>query len=180
MRRPFVILNFALALALSPAVLCAQTPSQPPASPPPATQPPATQPPAGQTAPAAPAQPAAPKVAFTAPAGLLLVQVKPDQTTTFEELVAKINAALATTAKTELKQQASMKVYKTSEGMGANALYVVVVDPAVANAEYSFLDLLNSTLTDDQKRAPETREMFTKFAAVFAGLNKLNLTPVVK
>jgi hypothetical protein len=172
MRRPFVISSFALALALAPAVLFAQAPSQPPASPPPATQPPA-----GQTAPAAPA---APKVAFTAPAGLLLVQVKSDQTGTFEELVGKLNAALATTAKTELKQQASFKVYKTTEGMGGNALYVVVVDPAVPNAEYSFLDLLNSTMTDDQKRAPETREMFTKFAAVFAGLNKLNLTPVVK
>jgi hypothetical protein len=185
MRRPLTISSFALAVALAPSLLFAQPPAQQPPSQtppaqggqPPAGQPPAGQPPAGQTTPAAPA---APKVAFTTPAGLLLVQVKPDQTATFEELIAKLNTSLAASATPELKQLGSFKVYKTAEGMGQNALYVVLVDPAVPNAEYSFLDVLNSTLTDEQKRAPETREMFTKYAGAFAGLNKLNLTPVAK
>jgi hypothetical protein len=165
MRRPLVT-TCALALALATAALFAQTP--PPATPPPA------QPPVAAPTPA----PAAPKVAFTTPAGLLLVQVKPDQTAAFEELVAKLRDALAKTDNAELKQQAGFKVYKAAEGMQGNALYVVVVDPAVPNVEYQFLDVLNKTLTDDQKRAPETREMFARFAAAFASLNKLNLTPV--
>ena len=33
-------------------------------------------------------------------------------------------------------------------------------------------------MTDEQKRAPETQEMFKKFAGAFAGVNKLNITKV--
>jgi hypothetical protein len=52
------------------------------------------------------------------------------------------------------------------------------VDPAVPGTEYSFLDVLNKTLTPDEQRDPATAEMYKKYAAAIAGLNKLNLTPV--
>ena len=42
--------------------------------------------------------------------------------------------------------------------MGGNALYVVVVDPAVAGTEYNPIDVLYKTMTDEQKRAPETQD----------------------
>ena len=169
MRRPFVITG-ALALALLPAALYAQTP--------PAQQP--AQPPAGaQPAPAPTDKPAEPKLGFTTPAGLLLVQVKTDQTAAFEELAAKLQAALSTTSDAALKAQgAAWKIYKASEPMGGNALYVVVVDPAVAGTEYNPIDVLYKTMTDEQKRAPETQEMFKRFAGAFAGVNKLNITKV--
>ncbi len=173
MRRSFVTSSCALALALSPAVLCAQTSpaQQPPAQTPPAQQQPA-QAPAAQNAP--------PKLGFTAPAGLFLVQIKTDQTATFEDLIARLKAGLAKSEDATLKQQATgLKFYKASEPMGANALYVVVADPATPNAEYAFLNLLQKTLTADEQRAPETQAMFQKFADAFAGgINKLNLTPV--
>ena len=173
MRRPFVIATSALALALLPAAVFAQTP--PPAQTPPA-QPPAT----AQPAPPAPAdKPGEPKLGFTTPAGLLLVQVKPDQTAAFEELASKLQAALSTTSDAALKAQgAAWKMYKATEPMGGNALYVVVVDPAVAGTEYNPIDVLYKTMTDEQKRAPETQEMFKRFAAAFAGVNKLNITKV--
>jgi hypothetical protein len=58
-------------------------------------------------------------------------------------------------------------------------LYVVVADPATANAEYDFFGLLQKVMTPDELRAPETAEMFKKFANAFAaGYNKLTLTPV--
>ena len=91
MRRSFVTMT-ALALALLPAAAFAQTP--PPQQPP--TQQPPTTPPA--QAPAAPAQPAAPKVAFKTNAGLLLIQVKADQTAAFEEMMTKLKASLAASA----------------------------------------------------------------------------------
>ena len=47
------------------------------------------------TAPAQPEQPKEPRLTFTGDAGVLLVQVKPDQTAAFEELVAKVRAGLA-------------------------------------------------------------------------------------
>ena len=172
MRRPFVISTGALALALLPAALSAQTP--------PAQQTPA-QPQTQQQPPAQPGteKPSEPKLGFTTPAGLLLVQIKPDQTAAFEELVTKLKAALSATADPALKAQGtSWKFYKASEGMGANALYVLVVDPAAAGTEYNPIDVLFKSMTDEQKRAPETQEMFKRFAAAFAGVNKLNITPV--
>jgi hypothetical protein len=171
MRGRFVISVFIVALAL-PAALFAQNPpaQQPPAQPPAAQQPPAQAPPT----------PAAPKLAFTTPAGLLLLQIKPDQTAAFEEMVGKMKAGLASTSDATLKQQAGgWKVFKSSDPMAGNALYVVLIDPAVPNAEYEFFGILTKVMTPEQLRAPETQEMFKKYQAAFAaGYNKLNLTPV--
>jgi len=167
--RPFVTVT-ALALALLPAAAFAQNP--PPQQPPPAT-------PAAQT-PAAPAQPAAPKLTFSGSAGMLLVQIKPDQTAAFEEMVAKLKGGLATAADPTLKTStAGFKIYKSAEPMGANALYVVLVDPATPKSEYDFFMLLQKTMTPEQLRDPATTEMFKKWSAAFAsGYNILNLTPV--
>jgi hypothetical protein len=158
-----------LALTLAPAALFAQT--APPQNPPAQQQPPATeQPPA----------PAAPRLTFTAPAGLLLVQIKPDQTAKFEELVSKLQSGIASATDPTLKQTTTgWKVYKSSEPMGANALYVVLVDPATPSAEYDFFMMLQKTMTPEQLRDPATQELFKGYTAAFAaGYNKLNLTPL--
>ena len=170
MRRPFVTSIGALALALLPAALYAQTPPAAPAQQPPA------QPAQPATPPAAPAKPA---LAFSGNAGLLLVHVKPDQTTTFEEMMTKLGAAFATTQDAALKAQGSgIKVYKAAEGMQGNALYVIVADPATPDKEYYPLQLLAAMMTDEEKRNPDTQAMFKKYNDVFAGVNKLNLTPL--
>lgn len=186
MRRPFVISTAALALALLPAALGAQTPATPPQQPP--TQQPPTQQPTGQ--PPVEGQPTAqtdtekpeepPKVPFTSPAGALLVQIKPDQTAVFEEMVGKLKSGLARTQDTTLRQQAeSLKVYKAQEPFGSNTLYLVMVEPAVQNAEYELFGMLQKTMTPEELRAPETAEMWKRYANAFAaGLSKLSLTPV--
>jgi hypothetical protein len=165
MRRPFVISTGALVLALLPAAVFAQTPA--PAS---------TQPPAAQ----ADAKPEPPKVPFATPAGILLVQVKPDQTAVFEEMVGKLRAGLAKTQDATLKQQASgLKIFKATEPFGSNALYVVLADPATPNSEYEFFAMLQKTMTPEELRAPEMAETWKRYAAAFAaGLSKLSLTPV--
>jgi hypothetical protein len=167
MRRVIVT---ALALALLPAAVFAQgPPQQPPTQPP--TQPPVQEP-------AAPAQPTAPKIGFKTNAGMLLVQIKPDQTAAFEELMTKLKSALESSTDPALKAQASYKVYKSAEGSGGNALYVVVFDPATPNTEYNFLDMFNKTLTPEQQRDPAMVENFKRWAGAFAGMNILNLSPV--
>ena len=101
MRRVFVS---ALALALLPAAVFAQDPQQPPAT----------------AAPAAAAQPTAPKMTFTGPAGLLLVPIKPDQTAAFEEMAAKLKSSLSASTDESLKTAgAAFKFYKASEPMAA-------------------------------------------------------------
>ena len=171
MGRPLASSTFALALALSPAVLFAQAT-------PPAQQPPAQQPAAQQ--PAAPAQPTAPKVAFTTPAGVLLVQIKPDKTADFEELVTKLKAGIAkTTDETLKKQGAGLKVFKASEPFNNNTLYLVMFDPAVSGSEYELFAMLSKTMTPEELRAPEATAMWKRFSDAFgAGLGKLSLTPV--
>ena len=175
MRRPFVTVT-ALALALLPAATFAQT--TPPATPP-AQQPPATTTPAQPPAAATPAQPAAPKLTFKTNSGMLLVQVKPDQTAAFEEMIAKMKAAVATSTEEAVKQQANVKVYKSAEaGAGGNALYVVLYDPTTPGTEHYWLDVVNKTLTPEQQRDPATREMYTRWAGSIATMNQLNLTVV--
>ena len=159
MRRPFVLSIGALALALLPAVVSAQEPAAKP-----------------------PAQPAAAKVALTSPAGALLVPIKPDQTAVFEEYATKLKAGLAATTDATLKQQAAgMKIYKAAELFGPNALFVITIDPAVPNAEYDLFALLQKTMTEEQQRAPETQEMWKRFAGMFAAPpSRLSLTPAGK
>src|SRR3954469_2533446 len=176
MRRPFVNPTLGLALALVPAVLFAQ--ATPPAQQPSAQQPTGQQPTAQQP-PADTAKPAAPKLTFKSTAGILLVQVKPAETAAFEEMVAKLKAGTATATDPDVKQQGQVKAYKSAEpGPGGNVFYVMLYDPATPGAEYNWLDVINKTLTPDQQRAPETREMYQKYAASVATMNILNLTEV--
>ena len=167
MRRPFVITTGALALAILPAAVFAQTPPAQPA--------------AQQPAAAQPAAPAAkePRMTFTGDAGIFLFQVKPDQTAVFEELAVKVKDGLAKSDKPERKQQlASWKLYKAGEPMGANALYVLVADPAVKNAEYDLLMLLAEAL-GTEAGTPANQELFKKYVGAFAtGASRLSLTPV--
>ena len=162
MRRPFVTTSCALLVALAPATVLAQ---DPPAQP------------------AAQQQPAAkePRVTFKTDAGVLLFTIKGDQTTAFEELVAKVRELLAKSEDPIRKQQLNgWKVYKAAEAAaGGNALYVLVVDPAVKAAEYDPIMLVVEGLGKDYA-TPENQELVKKFAGVFANVNQLNLTPVTK
>lgn len=170
MRRPFTISSFALAMALAPAILFAQAtpPAQDPAGQQPAAQPPA-----------APTKPAGPKLTFKANAGMLLVQVKPDQTAAFEEMITKLKTSTATASDPQVKQQSQVKAYRSAEpAPGGNVFYILLYDPATAGAEYNWLDVINSTLTADQQRDPATREMYTRFAGSVASMNSLNLTEI--
>lgn len=178
MRGSFVTVlrtSCALAFALVPAALFAQTP--PAQTPPAQTQPAQTQP--AQTQPAATDKPKEPRMSFTGDSGVFLFQIKPDQTAVFEELVGKVKESLAKSEKPERQQQlAGWKLYKAAEPMGANALYVFVADPTVKGAEYDLLMLLAEGL-GTTAGTPENQELFKKYVGAFAaGASRLNLTPV--
>jgi hypothetical protein len=168
MRRPFVTSTVGLALALTPAVLFAQ--ATPPA------QPQGGQPPAAQEA----AKPAGPKLSIASPTGVLLVPIKPDQTAAFEEFAKKLKAGLAKATDPQLQEQAKgFKIFKSAEPFGKNALYVILIDPVVPNAEYDVFAMLQKTMTPDELRAPETAEMWKRFTGAFAsGPSLLSLTPI--
>src|SRR5262245_29618092 len=149
MRRPITFTTCALTFAFTAAALVAQAQTTPPAQQPPATQ-----------QPAAPATAKPPTLSFTTEAGLLLVQIKKDQTAAFEELMAKIRAGAAkSTDEAVKKQMAGFKAYKSSEDMAGNALYVIVIDPTVKEAEYELFGILQKVLTPEELRDPAVIEM---------------------
>jgi hypothetical protein len=119
-------------------------------------------------------------VPFTTPAGILLVQIKPDKTAVFEEMAGKLKAGIAKTQDETLKKQAAgLKIYKSSEPFGPNALYVVLLDPAVPASEYELFNMLLRTMTPEEQRDPGAQDMWKRYADAFAaGLSKLSLTPL--
>jgi hypothetical protein len=165
--RRFVTMT-ALALALLPVAAFAQNPP--------------AQPPAQPAAPAAPAQPAAPKLTFKSEVGMLLVPVKPDQTAAFEEMIAKVRSTAGASSDPALKSAGTLRAFKAAEpGPGGSAYYILLYDAAQPGAEYQWFEVINRTLTDEQKRDPATIEMYKRFAAtLMTGVNMsmLNLTEV--
>ena len=171
MRRPLMtcLPVMTLMFALAPAALSAQTP--PAQTPPAAAQPPA------QLA-AAHCSQGSP---FTTDAGLLLIQIKPDQTAAFEELVAKLKAGVAKTTDEGIKKQmAGFKVYKSSELTAGTMPYTW--SSSILRSRTSSTSSLPSSRRYSRPTSFVTRaviEMSKKAAArVRAGYNKLNLTPV--
>ena len=161
-------LALGLVFAVSTArVAGAQTPP-----PQPAAQPAA--PPAAQ--PAAQPAPAASDSTFSGSVGVLLVQVKGDQTAAYESLIAKLKESLGKNEKPERKAMAAgWKVYKSSEPMNGNTLYVHIVDPVSAGQNYlETYKLISETFP------AEVQDLYgkTKDAFVPGGLGRLNLTLV--
>ena len=134
--------------------------------------------PAAQPAPAPAAQPApaASDSTFTGTVGVLLVQVKGDQTAAYESLIAKLKESLGKNEKPERKAMAAgWKVYKSSEPMNGNTLYVHIVDPVSAGQNYlETYKLISETFP------AEVQDLYgkTKDAFVPGGLGRLNLTLV--
>jgi hypothetical protein len=133
-----------------------------------AQQQPATQP-AQQ-----PAQQAAPeeKPTFSAPAGLLLVQIKPDKTADYEAMITKLKDALTKSEKPERKAMAkAWKVYKAGEpAPGGNTLYVHVIDPTAPG------DYTNPLRIISEVFPTEVQDIYTKVKEGFVQTGLLNLT----
>jgi hypothetical protein len=134
-------------------------------------------------APQAPATPgAAPAAAvpnarvFNGGAGLILYTVKAANTADFESVLNKTKEALTKSEKPERKQQAaSWRVYKSdAPGAGGNVTYVMIIDPAIKDADYNIVNILNEVFP------AEIQALFKSYTESFAsGLIPINLVPVV-
>ncbi len=146
-----------------------------------ATQPPPT---AGQTAPGQPgapvaptqpAQPAQPRT-FTAPVGLLFNTVRADRVDDFEQAMGYLHAALAASTNERVRAQAAgWRIYKATEGApGGTVLYVFLLDPTVAGADYSLGRILADAYPDQAK----LQEIWKLYSGSVTGGSLLNLTPL--
>jgi hypothetical protein len=153
----------------------AQTPSpaqpQQPATQQPATPQPATPPAAAQAAPEKAENPT-----FTAPAGLLLVQIKPDKTADYEAMITKLKDALSKSEKPERKAQAQgWKIFKTDlPGPSGAVTYFAIVDPVIKGNDYNMRAILTEAFG-----VAETNTIYKTLADSVAGQQLVALTTSV-
>jgi hypothetical protein len=114
---------------------------------------------------------------FTAPVGLLFNTVRPDRVADFEMLLAYVEAAFAkSTDETIRAQGKSWRVFKASEaGPNGSVLYVFVLDPTVAGADYG----LGRILADAYPDPAELQQIWKLYTdSVTGGGSLLNLSPI--
>ncbi len=118
---------------------------------------------------------AQPAKTFEAPAGLILNYVRADRATAFESVAGRLVGALAGSESAGHRAQASgWKMYRALEpGPNGNVLYVWLIDPAVAGADYSAAGLLNETFPT------EVQSLYETFNGAFGvGQALINMEPV--
>jgi hypothetical protein len=115
----------------------------------------------------------APGIAFDKPA-LMYVQIKADQTADYEAVVAKLKEAIEKTENPDLKRQgAGWKIYKSdAPGPNNTALYVHLIDPPVANVDYSTMKILYDAFP------AESQTIYTQYREVFVGQSAVKMTLV--
>src|SRR4029434_736854 len=102
--------------------------------------------------PAARVQPPPPRT-FTAPLGLLFNTVRADRVEDFERAMGYLQAALAASTNERVRAQAAgWRIFKATEGApGGAVLYVFLLDPTVAGADYSLGRILADAYPDQAK-----------------------------
>ena len=101
---------------------------------------------------------AQPAKTFEAPAGLILNYIRADRASAFESVAGRLVGALAGSESAEHRAQASgWKMYRALEpGPNGNVLYVWLLDPAVAGADYSAAGLLSAAFPTEVQSLYET------------------------
>lgn len=113
---------------------------------------------------AAPAAPAAPVLALDAEAAQITVLIKPDKTAEFEAVLAKVKEALGKSEKAERKQQAAgWSVFKATQPVNGNVVYIMLINPVVKGQEYDITRLIAEVFP------VEVQEFFQKYKDSFAG-----------
>jgi hypothetical protein len=175
--------TLAAALILSATALAqVAPPATPPVTQQPSPAPPVSPPPpggAGSGVPVVPA-PVVPPVplgarTFTAPTGIIFNVVRPERVVDFEMVIGYLQAAFEKSTDAGVRAQAQgWRVFKSTEpGPNATVLYVFVLDPAVAGAEYGLGRILSDAYPD---QIQEIWKLYT--GALAGGGSLLNLTPV--
>ena len=112
---------------------------------------------------------------FAAPAGLVFSYIKSGSGADFERVMSRLGAALASSEDEQQRQLASgWRVYRAQEpGPDGEVLYVWLIDPALAGADYAVPELLGAALPD------ESQALFDAFSEAFgSGQALINLEPV--
>ena len=112
---------------------------------------------------------------FNSGSGVILYTIKSDKTADFEMVMNRTKEALTKSDKPGRKQQAATwRVFKSADpGAGGNALYVMIIDPSVKDADYNVINILNEAFPT------EVVDLYKKYGESYAtGMNFVNLSLV--
>jgi len=112
---------------------------------------------------------------FTARSGLIFNSVRPDRVVDFEMVMGYLQAAFEKATDARVREQAKgWRVFKATEpGPNNTVLYVFVIDPAVAGADYGLGRILSDAYPD------QIEKIWSLYTGSLAGGGSLlNLTPV--
>lgn len=116
--------------------------------------------------------------AFTAPVGLLFNTVRPERVADFEQVIARVQAALEKSTDARVQEQAKgWRMFKATEpGPNGTVLYIFVMDPTVPGADYGLGRILAEAYPD----VAELQEIWRLYtSSVTTGGSLLNLTPLM-
>lgn len=126
--------------------------------------------------PAASAEAQAPQTRiFNSGAALVIFNIKPDRTKDFEMIMERTKQALMASEKPERRRQAAnWKVFRAVEAGPQGAVtYIVIMDPAVKDADYNIVNILNEAFPT------EIQDLFKAYSEAFAsGMVPINLSLV--
>lgn len=121
-------------------------------------------------------QPDAPKPVFTlaADAAIITFLIKPDKTADFEMVLGRLKEALQKSDNARRHEQAAgWRVFKSSEMVQGNAVYVMRIDPVIKGEEYDITRLIAEVFP------VEVQELFVKYKDAFAGRGVTELNSVL-
>jgi hypothetical protein len=123
---------------------------------------------------------AAKKLTFEGDVALWTVAIKPDKTQAFEQIMAKVSAALAGSVDpTRQRQAAGWKVMKIDKPLpDGNIAYVHVISPVVHDADYTVMQILYDAFPDERQALYETyRDAFAANLSLATGPVAVDLAP---
>jgi hypothetical protein len=111
---------------------------------------------------------------FTAQTGIIFNAVRPERVVDFEIVIGYLQAALAKSTDAGVRAQAQgWRVLKATEpGPNGTVLYVFLIDPTVAGADYGLGRILSDAYPD---QIQDIWKLYT--GALAGGGSLLNLTP---
>jgi hypothetical protein len=127
---------------------------------------------AAAQAPAAQPPQAAPKLTFTGDVALWTVAIKPDKTAAFEQVMSRVREALSKSADPARQRQAAgWKVMKIDKPLpDGNVAYVHVINPVVAGADYTVMQILYDAFPEERQALYELyRDAFAANLSLASG-----------
>ena len=116
----------------------------------------------------------APERTFSSPAALQFNPIRLDRTAEFEGVLAKVKEALQNSDNPQRRQQlAGWKVFKSTEELQGNIMYLFLMDPTVPDANYAISMILNEAFP------AEVQELYETFSGAYVGGQSImNLEPL--